>query len=114
MWGKYFGLIALGAALCARPVRADIVWQADPAQGTKSFGTLNLEGGATITVVDDPTYGKVYRCYHPSGSGRCETSHLPNDLHAKEGETWYIGWRFKLDMPLNTTTNAIFQWKAYP
>ena len=99
------------------PVSAEIVWAADPVNlGTKSFGTLNLEGGATITVVDDPTgtYEKVYRCYHPSGSGRCETSHLPNGLHAQEGEIWYLGWHFNLDMPRNTTTSAIFQWKAYP
>lgn len=103
------------ASLClVLPLRADVIWKADPSKGTASFGQLNLEGGATITVVDDPTYGKVFRCYHPPSSGRCETSHLPGDLHAKEGDLWYIGWRFKVEMPQNQTDNAVFQWKSYP
>jgi hypothetical protein len=113
---KHTMLLMCMALPCLFPAAAGatMIWQADPSKGTASFGTLNLEGGATITVADDPTYGKVYKCFHPPASGRCETSHLPNDLHAKEGDLWYIGWRFKVDMPQNQTDNAVFQWKSYP
>lgn len=91
-----------------------VLWDGDAKKGIGVFGNTNTENGSTITTVEDPTYGTVWKFSKPAGSNRCESSHLPNNLHAQEGDVWYIGWRFKVDMPKDTTTNAIFQWKSYP
>lgn len=97
-----------------QPSYAQIIWDGNAAKGLSAFGQLNIENGSSVTAINDSTYGKIWKFNKPKGSNRCESSHLPNSLHAKEGDLWYFGWRYKLDMPQNFTTNAIFQWKAYP
>src|SRR5262249_51900901 len=48
----------------------------------------------------------------PAASKRVEVRGAAG-LTAKEGDLLYIGWRTKLTFPVATTTNAVFQWKAY-
>jgi hypothetical protein len=89
-----------------------VIWDGDASKGTGIFKILNTESGATITIVDDPAAGRVFKFLKPSGSNRCE-AHGAKGFTAKEGDLLYIGWRAKLTMPTSLTTNAIFQWKAY-
>ena len=89
-----------------------VLWDGDASKGTGVFKILNNEGSATVTAVNDPTYGPVWRFLKTAGSNRCE-AHGAKGLTAKEGDPWYIGWRSKLTLPQSLTTNAVFQWKAY-
>jgi hypothetical protein len=109
--GRIF-ISAVVCAVCAHQSTAVVIWDGDPSGGTKVFGNLNCEGASTITAVSDPEYGLIWRFYKPSGSNRCESSHLPKSLHAQEGDEWFIGWRFKITSSVNN--NAVFQWKSYP
>jgi len=91
---------------------ASVLWDGDANLGTGIFKTLNLENGAALAAVNNDTYGKIWRFYKPAGSNRCEV-HAANGFQAAEGNEIYLGWRSQLAMPANTTTNALFQWKAY-
>ena len=91
---------------------ASVLWDGDANLGTGIFKTLNLENGAELAAVNNSTYGKIWRFYKPVGSNRCEV-HAANGFQAAEGDDIYLGWRSQLAMPANTTTNAVFQWKAY-
>lgn len=103
----------LAAVLVAATARADVLWTGDPAQGTKVFKLLNIEGGGTVSVVPDPDYGSAFKFYKPAGSNRCESSHCAG-WQGKEGDVIFIGWRFKVDMPKDLTPNAVWQWHSYP
>jgi hypothetical protein len=91
---------------------ASVLWDGDANLGTGTFKTLNLENGAELAAVNNATYGKIWRFYKPAGSNRCEV-HAAKGFQAAEGDDIYLGWRSQLAMPANTTTNAVFQWKAY-
>ena len=91
---------------------ASVLWDGDANLGTGIFKTLNLENGAELAAVNNATYGKIWRFHKPSGSNRCEV-HAASGFQAAEGNDIYLGWRSQLAMPANTTTNAVFQWKAY-
>jgi len=94
-------------------VPGTILWDGDAAKGTSVWKVAsNIEGTGTISVVNDVTYGPVWKFYKPLGSHRTE-SHAANGFEAKEGDDFYIGWRCKLTTPPNIATNAVFQWKAY-
>lgn len=89
------------------------LWNGDAALGASNvWKVLNYEGSGTITVETDPVYGAVWKFYKPVGSHRTE-GHGAKNYQALEGDDIYIGWRSKLDMPMNLRTNALFQWKAY-
>jgi hypothetical protein len=110
---KSLGLVAAamaGICLFAPLVNASVIWDGDASGGTGVFGNLNLDAGATLTVVNDATQGQVFRFYKPSGSNRCE-AHGANGFDATTGQTYVIGWRSQLTSTV--TNNAIFQWKAY-
>jgi len=91
---------------------ASILWDGDANSGTGVFKTLNVEDGSTIAAANNTTYGKIWRFSKPVGSNRCEV-HAASGFQADEGDDIYIGWRSQVAMPVNTTTNAFFQWKAY-
>jgi hypothetical protein len=103
-------LSAFLATSLAGTANASLIWNGSASGGTSVFGNLNLEGGATVTVVNDSTYGQIFDFYKPSGSGRCE-AHGASGFDAAKGSTYYIGWGFKLTSLVDN--NAIFQWKAY-
>lgn len=93
-------------------VSPEVLWDGDPSRGFGVWKLVNIDGTGTVTVVNDPVDGMLWRFYKPFGSHRTE-GHAANHFQAQEGDLIYIGWKFKLQMPQQTTTNAIFQWKAY-
>ncbi|GAB3907626.1 discoidin domain-containing protein [Mucilaginibacter boryungensis] len=94
-------------------VPGKLLWDGDASKGTSIWKVAsNIEGEGTITTVNDPTYGTVWKFTKPLGSHRTE-SHAANGFQAQEGDDIYIGWRCKVSMPPNINTNAVFQWKAY-
>lgn len=94
------------------PARPDLIAYANPENGTEDFKVLNNEPGSTIAVVEDPEYGKVFQFHKNIGANRNEVQGLKG-LTVEQGKTYYLGWRYKVDMPADLTTNALFQWKAY-
>ncbi|MFT3827171.1 MAG: heparin lyase I family protein [Chitinophagaceae bacterium] len=94
-------------------LKAQLYWDGNATKGTAIWKVFkNIEGEGTITVEPDSTEGSVWKFYKPSGSHRTE-SHAAKNFQAVEGSDIYIGWKCFLDMPANTSTNAVFQWKAY-
>jgi hypothetical protein len=107
--GKLF-FIAISAMLLAGKARAVLIWDGSAPKGVGVFGNLNCLSPGTVTAVNDPTFGKVWRFDKPAGDKRCE-AHGAAGFHPAIGGTYYIGWRSRL-----TTTaddNANFQWKAF-
>ncbi len=94
------------------PQRPDLIAYANPENGTADFKELNTEPGGSIEVVDDPIYGKVFQFHKNIGANRNEVHGLKG-LTVEQDKTYYLGWRYKVDMPQELTTNAWFQWKAY-
>lgn len=99
---------------------ATILWNGDAGIGNSVWKGREIKligdddpGYGSITVIDDPTYGKTWRFYKPATDHRCE-GHGAKGFQAAEGDEFYIGWRFKLTKPQSLSTlNAVFQWKAY-
>ena len=94
------------------------IWFGDPNRPWREvFENFNAEdnGGTnpTLTTSTDPQYGKVWVVHKPSGAKRAEISRAKG-YNQREGETIYIGWRWKIDVTNANPTNGItvFQWKA--
>src|SRR3954468_16027243 len=87
------------AALLGFPASAGaaILWEGDASKGTGVFGMIESFDGP-ITVVDDPTYGKVFKIVcNDNGSTkvRSEVSYMAGiTLDTKSGD-YYIAWRSK-------------------
>jgi F5/8 type C domain/Polysaccharide lyase len=111
----WLGLAAL--LLAAAPAGADIIWDGDASKGTGVFSLIgqgNCLAPSSITAVDDPVHGRVWRYHKPAETNRCENHGFRVDgseRRATEGETWYLGWWSKLSSTANN--NANFQWKSY-
>ena len=102
--------------------RASLIWYGDPSTGLSVFKQINIQdandnnqgnpspNGSSAKVVSDPTYGQVFQFYKAVNDRRCE-AHGANGFNPATGNTYYIGWRFKLNSLVND--NAIFQWKSY-
>jgi hypothetical protein len=95
-------------------VEATLLWDGNATNGLGVFKILNIEGtnGSSVTAVNDPIYGKVWRFNKALDDHRCE-EHGAAGINPAIGQTYYIGWRTKLVMPSTAGLNAIFQWKAY-
>ena len=93
-------------------VEPKLLWDGDAANGNSVMKLTNIDGDGTISVVDDPIYGSIFEYYKPVSCHRCE-HHGVNGFQAQEEDDIYIGWRFKINIEKEVTTNAIFQWKAY-
>ena len=66
--------------------------------------------GSLISVVSDPTYGQDFQFEKAADDMRAE-AHGAAGFDPAIGDTYYIGWRFKVNSTV--TDNAVFQWKAY-
>jgi hypothetical protein len=108
---------ALVSLVLAAPAGADLIWDGDASRGTGIFskiGTGNCAAPSSITAVDDPVRGRIWRFHKPSDTNRCENHGFKVDgveREAREGETLYLGWWSKLSSAANN--NANFQWKSY-
>lgn len=112
-------IAAIGMALSAH---AQSIWDADPWTGVSVFKLLNIQdpagnlqpnpspNGSSVTIVDNPTYGGAFQFYKAALDTRCE-AHGASGLNPVIGNTYYIGWSFKISSTV--TNNAIFQWKSY-
>jgi len=103
-------LLALAALLVAPPLaRAAVVYSADnlPGMGTCTNGN--------ISWFMDPQYGRVIRVHVVDQVGknseRCEF--VASNGGRKPGETYYIGWRSRVDTPLTGGWNGIYQMKCH-
>ncbi len=118
------GLLLAAAALplfAIQTARATVIWTGNP-PNTDVFKLLNLEdssgseqknpsaNGSSITSISDPTYGSDWQFYKAAADKRAE-AHGAAGFDPAIGDTYYIGWRFKVNSTV--TDNAVFQWKAY-
>lgn len=102
-------------------------WYANPdasgADWRDYFKNFNTEdnGGTTptVSIVNNSTYGNVWRINKPAGAKRAEFSRAQLssvDYNFVAGNTYYIGFRFRADVLNNITLEdddvTVFQWKS--
>ena len=119
----------LGLLFSASPVFGQLLWYGDPDKGREVFNNLNFEGAVryspgsgTIVPATDPVYGKIWRVYKPAPDKRAEirgatgfSNHAGIGGVINEEETYYLGWRYKFEMPEKEMGGmTCFQWKCYP
>ncbi len=122
-------VVFLLAFMIWKPAFAQELWYGDPDKGHDVFNNLNFEGGekhspgsGTILPAIDSVYGKIWRVYKPAPDKRSEirgaagwSYHEGKGGSMKQGVPYYIGWRYKFNMPDKKTGGwACFQWKSYP
>ena len=95
---------------------ASEIWDGDASRGRGVFGNIGGECASpgSVTAVDDPAQGRVWRFSKPSGSRRCEARGISvggSRYRFANNSTYYLGWRSKLSSTVNN--NATFQWKSY-
>lgn len=113
---------SVAALLLAGTAQASVIWSANPSSGTGVFKNIDIENssdvyqgnpspnGSSATTYTDPTYGASWQFYKAVNDKRCE-AHGASGFNPSTGNTYFIGWRFKLNSTV--TDNAIFQWKSY-
>jgi hypothetical protein len=67
----------------------------------------------TVTAVQDPSYGAVWRIFFPDGDKRCEVKGSPGYEFKNDGGEVYVGWRSRYDVA-DGTLRYVFQMKGYP
>ena len=94
------------------------IWYGNPDRPWRDvFVNFNREDSGdtnpTLTTVTDSQHGKVWRVRKPAGAKRAEISRAKG-YNQREGETIYIGWRWKIDVTNAKPSNGItvFQWKT--
>ncbi len=127
----HFPFLSCAAALVlgCLPAAAELQWYGDPAKGRQVFDNLNFEGAVkhsagsgSIKPDKDPELGPIWRIHKPAADKRAEirgaagwSFHHGKGGVMKQGVTYYIGWRYKFEMPDKKTGGwACFQWKSYP
>ena len=117
-------LIATSAAavLLSSTTRASLIWDGNASQGISVFKNLNIQdssdvyqgnpspNGSSVTTLTDGSEGTVFKFDKAVNDRRCE-AHGANNFTPAIGNTYYIGWRFKLTSLVDD--NAVFQWKSY-
>ncbi len=108
--------------------KAEVLWYADPAKApSENFCFLDFEGVnetkgfGSVTAVEDPKYGQVWRVYKPKADKRAEIRgargiHNPGGFGGLKiiDKPYYIGWRWKFESRESIAGNVcIFQWKGY-
>ncbi len=121
----YLHTLMIITAMAFAPGFGGLIWYGDPDKGKEVFNNLNFQretssdsyGGTptgTITPYKDATYGNVWRVHKPAPDKRAEIRGAEG-FKQVVGETYYIGWRSRIDIPENFRGNAtVFQWKSYP
>ncbi len=115
-------------ALLVTPASATLQWFGDPSKGRAIFDNLNFEGGerhspgtGSVRPDKDPEYGKIWKVIKPATDKRAEirgatgwSGHKGKGGVMKQDETYYLGWRYRFEMPdRKTGAWACFQWKSY-
>jgi len=108
--------LGVAALFLAGQAQASVIWSATATSSFKSLeeqdcdGNYHSDNGSSVTIVSDPTYGNVFQFRKVSDDRRCEAKGA-SGVTITQGQTYYIGWRFKLSSLVND--NSIFQWKSY-
>lgn len=116
--------------LFIQKIDAQLIWEADTDKPWQEvFNNLNFEGAiryspgtGSIVPATDPIHGKIWRVYKPAADKRSEirgaagwSYHVGKGGSMEQGTPYYIGWRYKFNMPHKQTGGwACFQWKSYP
>ncbi|WP_246025419.1 heparin lyase I family protein [Saccharopolyspora antimicrobica] len=109
-------LAAMLLVASAPSASAAVMWDGDAANGTGVFAHIGSECAdpGSVTAVDDPEQGAVWRYDKPAGLRRCESRGIKVDgqeYDFRNGSTYYLGWRSRLSSTVDN--NATFQWKSY-
>src|SRR4051794_33907540 len=99
---RKIGLTAgLGVGLLAgRTAHASVLWDGSASKGLGVFVGVECVNG-TVTVADDPAFGKVFKFFFPDGDARCEVRGSKGYDVQLDTEI-YVGWRVKYDVALGT------------
>src|SRR5439155_16993233 len=106
---------AFALAFVAQAAHASVIWTATSVDSFRSneqqdcAGNFHSTNGSTITNISDPI-GTVIRFHKVTDDRRCEGKGAQG-VTITRGETYYIGWRWRLSSTVND--NCIFQWKSY-
>ncbi|MYR92243.1 MULTISPECIES: heparin lyase I family protein [unclassified Streptomyces] len=116
---KAQSLLAASAAsvllMTASPAHASVIWDGDPALGTKVFGTTLCDSPGSVTVGNwNDGHGSFFRFDKPAGStSRCEGHNvrMPNgeEYAWENNRTYWFGWD---SMTKTGDTGCVFQWKS--
>jgi hypothetical protein len=104
--------------------RGQVLWDADPAKGIGVFSAFHMEDehlttffhtnpdpiGSSITAVPDGPYPAVWQFLKMAGDARNEAYGWTGNKPPTIGETYYLGWRFKVDSTVDE--QSLFQWKS--
>jgi hypothetical protein len=85
----------LTVLLSSSAANAMLPWDGDAKKGTSVFGNLQPLNG-TISVVDDPTYGKVFKIVcndNGNTKARSEVSHMKGITLSNSGDYYLVGDR---------------------
>jgi hypothetical protein len=109
--------IGVSAFALAGSARATLLWTCGSSTSTfksvefqdndNNFGSQN---GSSLTRVSDATEGTVWKFHKVAADRRAEVKGAAG-ITITRGQTYYIGWRFK--MGSTHDNNSIFQWKSY-
>ncbi len=103
---------------------SQVLWEADPAKGIGVFSAFHMETddlktffhtnpdptGSSITAVPDGPYPSVWQFLKMAGDARNEAYGWTGNKPPTIGQTYYLGWRFKVDSTVNE--QSLFQWKS--
>ena len=114
----FFKLAAsLAFAVLAADASATLLWTAGST--TSTFKGIEFQdndnnyqstNGSYVQRITDATEGGVWK-FHKDDLDRRSEAKGAAGVTITRGQTYYIGWRFKLSSTRNN--NSIFQWKAY-
>lgn len=110
----YFLIITISTTTSSL-LNAQVLWHGDPDQSltsvfrrfdenaSTSCTSADIKTGNAITV-NDETYGKVWKIFKPINQQRAElarTGSISNPFVAQNGQTYYYGWRWKINASPN-------------
>lgn len=118
------------AFLCIETSLAQVLWYGDPNEDVRTvFRRLDPDGNSnpsgsqcvddpnnppTVSTPTDSNFGKYWRITKPTSRKRAEFART-NGFIPQEGQTYYIGWRWRINSTPNLNNGiAVFQWKTDP
>jgi hypothetical protein len=91
---------------------ASVLWDGSASKGVGVFVGVECTQG-TVSAVQDPTYGAVWKIFFPDGDTRCEVKGSTGYEFKNDGKEVYVSWRSRYDVA-DGTLRYVFQMKGYP